>query len=423
MSLTKISIWTASSIFIKIVIGFIIIKSLAVFFGPIGVGLSSNFRQLLTVLGVVSGGGIYNGIIKYVAEYDRDKEKLYSLLGTASSIILFFSILLAIIFLLISDFISILLFNSKEYSLVICILAFIQIGIAYSNYFLSILKGYCDASGNAKSIIIGFFFGFFVFFLFYNFFGYKGSLVGIALIPALIGIPAIVIIIRREKINLLAIIPIWNKSIAIDLSKFTIMSIMTSITLPIAYILIRNLLAKCQSWYEVGLWSGVCMISDAYLQFVTALFSVYLLSTFSRISNKKEIILEIIKVLKFVLPVIFVVGFVIWLLREFIILLLFSENFINMKKLFLCQVIGNTLKVGSYVFGYFVIAKASLFFCFITELTQFFLLVGLSYYFIPLYGAVGATKAYMITYIIYFIICCYVFFIYNKKIWKNWYMY
>ncbi len=39
---------------------------LAVSFGPAGLGLAANFRQLITVLGVLAGAGIFNGVTKYV---------------------------------------------------------------------------------------------------------------------------------------------------------------------------------------------------------------------------------------------------------------------------------------------------------------------------------------------------------------------
>lgn len=73
------------------------------------------------------------------------------------------------------------------------------------------------------------------------------------------------------------------------------------------------------------------------------------------------------------------------------------------------------LKVGSYVFGYLVIAKASLRFYVLTEVSQFALLTGFSHYLIPMNGAVGAAQSYMATYIIYFMLCSSVFLIYRGR--------
>ena len=51
MSLAKASLWTAASTLVKIGAGLLVVKLLAVSFGPAGVGQAGNFRQLVTVLG------------------------------------------------------------------------------------------------------------------------------------------------------------------------------------------------------------------------------------------------------------------------------------------------------------------------------------------------------------------------------------
>ncbi len=96
---------------------------------------------------------------------------------------------------------------------------------------------------------------------------------------------------------------------------------------------------------------------DAYLQLITASFSVYLLPTLSRLTEKRDITREVVKSLKFVLPAVAAASFTVWLLRDFAIWLLLSNKFTAMRDLFAWQLVGDVLKVGAYVFGYLVIAK------------------------------------------------------------------
>lgn len=415
MSLAKASIWTAGSTLIKIGVGLLVVKLLAVSFGPSGVGQAGNFRQLITVLGVLSGAGIFNGVTKYVAEHHQDPHKLQAILGTSSTIILGFSTLLALIFLIFTDSISVALFGHNDYQKVIQVVAFVQMGIAYANYFLAILKGFRDAQGNALAIIFGSLVGVIAYYLCFILGGYEGALAGLALVPALVVLPAGLLIIKRKQFALSMLKPAWERAIATNLGKFTLMALLTSATLPVAYVMMRNLLAKSYSWDEVGLWQGVSSISDAYLQFITASFSVYLLPTLSRLQLKTEISAEIIKSLKFVLPVVALASFMVWLLRDFAIWLLFSSQFNGMRDLFAWQLVGDVLKVGSYVFGYLVIAKAALRFYVMAEVSQFILLTAFSHWLIPAHGALGAAQAYMATYIIYFLLCCSVFLIYRRR--------
>ncbi|MBD2783170.1 lipid III flippase WzxE [Xenorhabdus sp. DI] len=415
MSLAKTSVWTAGSTLIKIGVGLLVIKLLAVSFGPTGVGQAGNFRQLITVLGVLSGAGIFNGVTKYVAEHHQQPERLRALLGTSSSMILVFSTLLAVIFLLFSEEISLGLFGHTHYKTVVQALAFIQMGIAYANYFLAILKGFRDAKGNALAIILGSLTGVLAYGLCYGLGGYEGALAGLALVPALVVLPAGLMILHHKVIPFSALKPRWDRAIAGNLGKFTLMALLTAITLPVAYVMMRNLLAARYSWEEVGIWQGVSSISDAYLQFITASFTVYLLPTLSRLESKQDITREIVKALKFVLPAVAAASFSVWLLRDFVIWLLFSDKFIAMRDLFAWQLVGDVLKVGAYVFGYLVIAKAALRFYLLTEVSQFLLLTGFSHWLIPANGALGAAQSYMATYLVYFILCCSVFIIYRRR--------
>ncbi len=415
MSLAKASAWTAGSTLVKIAAGLLVVKLLAVAFGPSGVGLAGNFRQMVTVLGVLAGAGIFNGVTKYVAQYHDDPHELRKILGTSSAMVLGFSTLLAIIFIVAAKPISTGLFGHDRYQDLVRLVALVQMGIAWANLSLAIIKGFRDAAGNALALIGGSVIGVAAYYLCYRLGGYQGALLGLALVPALVLIPAGFMLARREHVPLGYLKPQWDKLYASSLGKFTIMAVITSITLPVAYVMMRNLLAEHYSWDDVGIWQGVSSISDAYLQFITASFSVYLLPTLSRLTAKQDISREIVRSLKFVLPAVALASFTVWLLRDFAIWLLFSHKFIAMRDLFAWQLVGDVLKVGAYVFGYLVIAKASLRFYILTEISQFALLTGFSRWLIPAHGALGAAQAYMATYIVYFALCCGVFLIYRRR--------
>ncbi len=64
-----------------------------------------------------------------------------------------------------------------------------------------------------------------------------------------------------------------------------------------------------------------------------------------------------------------------------------------MRDLFAWQLVGDVLKVGAYVFGYLVIAKASLRFYILAEVSQFTLLMVFAHWLIPAHGALGAAQA------------------------------
>ena len=396
MSLAKASVWTAASTLVKIGVGLLVVKLLAVSFGPSGVGQAGNFRQLVTVLGVLAGAGIFNGVTKLVAQHHDDPVRLRQVVGTSSAMVLGFSTLLAVIFLLAAAPISQGLFGHTHYQGLVRLVALVQLGIAWVNLLLALMKGFRDAAGNALSLIAGSLIGVVAYYACYRFGGYQGALLGLALVPALIVIPAAVMLTKRGVIPWGYLKPQWDRLLAGQLGKFTLM-------------------AEHYSWDEVGIWQGVSSISDAYLQFITASFSVYLLPTLSRLTAKQDIGREIGRSLKFVVPAVAAASLTVWLLRDFAIWLLFSSKFVAMRDLFAWQLVGDVLKVGAYVYGYLVIAKASLRFYILAELSQFTLLTAFSHWLIPAHGALGAAQAYMATYIVYFTLCSGVFLIWRKR--------
>ena len=327
----------------KIVSGLLVVKLLAVSFGPEGVGQAGNFRQLITVLGVLAGAGIFNGVTKYVAEHQHQPLRLAAVTGTASAMVLSFSLLVAVVFCWPPRR------SAGRYSGTIAIrILFVSWrftdGHRRANLALAIMKGFRDALGNALSLMAGSVIGVIGYVICYWLGGYRGALVGSAVVPALIVIPAMLLLIKRDHLPLRALLPRWHGDLARQLAKFTLMALITSATLPIARMMMRNLLAARYSWQEVGLWQGVTTISDARLQFITATFSVWLLPTLSRLNAKQDISREIFRTLRFVLPLVAAVGFCVWLLRDVAIWLLFSSQFHGMRDLFVWQLIGDVLK-------------------------------------------------------------------------------
>lgn len=155
MSLARASLWTSLSTLTKILCGLLVVKLLAVSYGPAGIGLAGNFRQLITVLGVMAGAGIFNGVTRFTAEYQQQPEKLRALTATSSAIVSGASLLLAFVLLLAAALISEMLFGNEQYRQVIRIVAFLQAGIAWANLLQAQLKGFRDARGNALVVAGG----------------------------------------------------------------------------------------------------------------------------------------------------------------------------------------------------------------------------------------------------------------------------
>src|SRR5699024_520174 len=84
------------------------------------IGQLQSLTQLMTS---VTSFGIFNGVVKYVAEYKEDKEQLKKLFSTTFVFITIITVLSSVCFLIFSTQISEYLFDSKDFAYLIKVMA------------------------------------------------------------------------------------------------------------------------------------------------------------------------------------------------------------------------------------------------------------------------------------------------------------
>lgn len=403
--LIKVLGWTALSTAVKIGLGLLVLKLSALKFGPEGFGRASNMTNLTTGLDTLAGAGIFNGVNKYVAEFRDDPQQLQSLLGTASTIMLSFSTLVALVLLVATRHISHLLDAPAEYLWLIKSTAIIQFAIAVANLLRSMLKGEGDATGNSLAVIGGALLGLIAFWLGIQHYGHQGALAGLALMHAWPLIPTSIVFYRRGCIPVQWLKPTWNAPLARSLFRFSLMTFSSTILGWMAFVIVRTLLTTYDGWIEVGLWQAMRKFSEVYFQITTSFLSVYLLPLLSYSQHRPAVVRAIVHTLRFILPLAMGISLLLWLLRDWLILGLFSYKFSAMRDLYGWQLSGDLFRIGSAVFISLILGKALLVFQLLSELVIFLLTLFFSYRLIPAQGAVGAVQAYCATHLIYFILC------------------
>lgn len=95
---------------------------------------------------------------------------------------------------------------------------------------------------------------------------------------------------------------------------------------------------------------------------------------------------------------------VIYLLRDFIVWLLFTDDFKPMVELFKWQLVGDVIKITAWLLSYLMLAKAMTKAFMLTEVLFSITFILLSVLFIESYGLVGMTYAYTLNYTFYLIV-------------------
>ena len=403
MKLIKTSFFTSISTAVTFISGFIVTKYVAVKIGPTGMTYVGQYQNIIAIIVMLSTLAITTGVVKYLAQHTDEKEKKEQIINTALIIILITSLFLSLCVIIAKSFLSNLVFHSSNFSDVFFLYGFFVTIIAVNTLIGAIYNGLKEIKYLTAINITGSIAGV----AFTVFFAYKlqvkGVLIANNFTALVIFIVNLIILRKRKFFTLKPVFAKFNKSSAKLLFGFTAIGIVSGLVMPLSQIAIRNKIIVSFSTTEAGWWQAITKISDYYLAFITTVLSIYYLPRLSEIKTKTELRQEIINGYKIVLPVVGCMALAIWISRIWVVHIVFSKDFLPMTSLFTFQLLGDFFKMGSWLLGYILIAKAEIKLIIITEILFSISLVILSYFFINKYGIIGTTYAFCINYAFYWI--------------------
>ena len=105
---------------------------------------------------------------------------------------------------------------------------------------------------------------------------------------------------------------------------------------------------------EAGWWEAMNRISNVYLMVITTSFSIYYLPRLSEIKEISELRYEIFKCYKVIIPILLSGLTLVYLLRHFVVMILFSPDFYPMESLFIWQLLGDFFKISSWLLAFLI---------------------------------------------------------------------
>lgn len=409
MKLIKTSFFSALITLVRISSGFIAGKVVALFTGPAGVALIGQFNNFITIVLTFSNGAINSGVIKYTAQFTGDEMQLKKLFSTSFKISIYCSIFFGTVLLLIASLVSQLLFQSSLYINPIRVLGITIILYSLNSLLIAILNGLQQIKKytlvNTAGSMIGLLFT--VVLVFY--FKIEGALYALVLTQSIVFFVTLGLIIKSDWFSWSFFKQPFDKEIARKLSHFSLMAITSSLCMPVAQILLRNMVIKELGVNSAGYWQGMMRISDGYLMLVTMSLSTYYLPKLSSLGSNKELRAEIFQGYKIILPIVFVSCLFIYLLRFFIINLLFTKDFELMSELFIFQLLGDFFKIAAWLLAFLMTAKAMTKIFIVTEIVFTFTYVFLSFICVDYFKLEGIAIAFAINYFIYLVAMIIVF--------------
>lgn len=400
ISFWKTFSWSSFAIFIKMLSSFVVAKIIAIYAGAATFGLFGQFISFVSLVQLASGAVLVSGVSKYTSQYIEDK---YSR-GIISSTSLTFSLISSIVFgtliCIFSAQLSLLIFHQSDFFWVFIFFGLFLFSSSLNSIIQAIFTGLNQIKSYVVVIIAGAILSVIMIGAITYFYHTIGALIGYVATQLLVFFIAICVFAKNPVASINVSCKI-DKKYLIKLIKFSSMSVVSIVTLPLAQMYLRSYVVSHSTWADAGYWQGMLKISDAYLLMFTTAISTYVLPKFSRAKNKSELVQDIFFVLKRFIPMVSLIALIIYFLRGPVILILFTKQFLVMKKLFAYQLMGDLVKVISWVIVNALIARAKIKFFTCLEVFIVLTYVILSIIFYNIHGLVGLTQAFFIVYLFY----------------------
>ena len=138
----------------------------------------------------------------------------------------------------------------------------------------------------------------------------------------------------------------------------------------------RTSISERLSENEAGIWTAMSSISKIYMQFLIAIFSLYILPKYAEIKSSFEFRSELKSIYTALVPLVVVGMLFVYNLREFIVLTIYNKAFLSMTLLFKWQLLADFLRFVANILSFKFLAKK--------QITQFVStqLLGLLLYYI-----------------------------------------
>ena len=404
MNLLKTSALNGIAVLIKTATMFILNKILAIYVGPSGYAAIGQFQNFIQIVTTFAGGAINTAVVKYTAEYYESEQRQRVVWQTAGSIVFIFSIIVAILILFFQKQLAQYIFQSTDYQSIFVWFAIFLIFFNFNALFLAILNGKKEILRLVIANIAGSIFSLLITGLLAFKLGLYGALVALSINQSIVFLVTLFLCYKANWFKLSYLFGKIDKELSRKFGGYILMALTSALCVPLSQILIRSYITDEFDMQYAGYWEAMIRLSGAYLMLVTTTLSVYYLPRLSELKDIESIKKEVYTGYKFIFPIALVGSLLVYLLKDLIIGILFTKEFLPMRELFLWQMIGDSLKIGSWILAYLMLSKSMTKLFILTEVIFSLSLVILTIFFTKIFGFEGASLAYSVNYGLYWLI-------------------
>ena len=390
--------------------GLITSKLLAIFIGPSGMALVGNLRNFLTATETVGTLGFQNGVVKYVVALKDDAEGLRGFIATVFlSLIVVVLVLALLLFFLAQPFSTAIFGLGNDYADIFRILAIALPWYVVSVMLIAVINGLGKFREVIRINIWGNIIGLLMSALMIWKWGTFGALLSLVLPPALLFFISFYYINKEIRFVSILSIAAFDVQVIKNLSAYSLMTLVAALCGPLVLLAIRNNVIVNLGIEQAGYWEAMNRLSTYYLMFISSILSVYFFPKLAFARSDKATKNVFRSYYLGIMPL-FALGLgILYLLRSFIVHMLFTPEFLPVTALFAWQLVGDVFKAASLILGYQFFAKKLTVAFIVTELLSLSLLYVLSSLLIESHGIEGVVMAHAFTYFVYLLVLVWYF--------------
>lgn len=407
--LLKVTAMTGLLTLLRMAMGFVIAKVVAIYTGPSGMAMLGQVQSMVGSINGIINSPAGSGVVRFTAEYkEHGFDACSPWWRAALQWVLILSAIAIPIGILLADTIAIWLFHDEALAWVVVatvsVLPFAAIGTLCNSVVngQQLYRRYVGL-GMLSALISGC-----IMLTMITQYNIQGALFAAAVQSALIGLVMVIANLRQPWFKMRYWWGTTDQKARKQIGGYMLMAITSALTVPVSLIMVRNILISQVGWDATGQWQAVYKISEVYLGVITMALGTYYLPRLSSLTGADAIISEIHKTARVIIPIVGVMALAIYLLRDFAISILFTEEFRSARDLFAIQLTGDVIKISAWLYAYPMLSRGVTKYFVTTEISFAITFIVLAYFLIVWHGLIGACLSYLINYLLYFIVMFFV---------------
>ena len=392
--------WSVIQSALRLGLSFVSIKVTAVYLGAPGLAIVGQLNNFISLVQGGIGSAIQTGVVKLTAESEGDNERQLRVWRTGFRMALLLGMFSAIAVMVAARPISTWLFDTHNYWPVIVLTGPCLVLGILGVVFMGILNGLKRIRKLALVTIFTTLVGAALFIPLTYRFGVWGGLIGTTLSVAVTFFVGWVVLSRTRVLGTQSLRGHWDAGVAREIARFYPMLLAHAAVSPFALILVRNIITDALGIDAGGYWQAAWRVSDMYTLVLTTALSFYLTPHLSSTRSEDSFARELFGITYKVVLLAAIAAVGVYVLRDVVIAIVFTQEFVPVRDLFAWQLVGDVLKMASWPLRMALVVKLRTRWYIAIEIAAPLLHVGFTFVLLPRFQGNAATLGYALAYLI-----------------------